>query len=260
GYNRENVYPLLGFSKYLAIDSFKNPQTVRSYISDQEDFNKIISEYENAKKSSNDPFYMFNVTIQNHGGYDKDFANFDQKISITDASSTPSANRYLSLIKKTDDAFKNLVSYFEKVKEPTVIVMFGDHQPKLPDSFYNKVMAKDQSSTIEREQKKHQVPFVIWANYDIKEEEIKAISPNYLASKVIQVCGIEKTPYECYLQELYKKYPVVTGSVYMDNKQNLYGIDSLNDLPEDLKEYQMVQYHHMFAKKQRNDSLFYLGK
>lgn len=260
GYNRENVYPLLGFSKYLAIDSFKNPQTVRSYISDQEDFNKIISEYENAKKSSNDPFYMFNVTIQNHGGYDKDFANFDQKISITDASSTPSANRYLSLIKKTDDAFKNLVSYFEKVKEPTVIVMFGDHQPKLPDSFYNKVMAKDQSSTIEREQKKHQVPFVIWANYDIKEEEIKAISPNYLASKVIQVCGMEKTPYECYLQELYKKYPVVTGSVYMDNKQNLYGIDSLNDLPEDLKEYQMVQYHHMFAKKQRNDSLFYLGK
>ena len=260
GYNRENVYPLLGFSKYLAIDSFKNPQTVRSYISDQEDFNKIISEYENAKKSSNDPFYMFNVTIQNHGGYDKDFANFDQKISITDASSTPSSNRYLSLIKKTDDAFKNLVSYFEKVKEPTVIVMFGDHQPKLPDSFYNKVMAKDQSSTIEREQKKHQVPFVIWANYDIKEEEIKAISPNYLASKVIQVCGMEKTPYECYLQELYKKYPVVTGSVYMDNKQNLYGIDSLNDLPEDLKEYKMVQYHHMFAKKQRNDSLFYLGK
>lgn len=258
GYNRETVYPLLGFSKYLAIDSFQNPEKVRNYISDEEDFNKIIAEYENAKKNNNDPFYMFNVTIQNHGGYDKDFSNFKQEINITDSSSTPEANRYLSLVKKTDDAFKNLVSYFEKVKEPTVIVMFGDHQPKLPDSFYNKVMDKDQSSSLEREQKKHQVPFIIWANYDIKEEEIKAISPNYLGAKVIQVTGNKKTPYECYLQELYKKYPVVTGSVYMDKKYNLYGIDSLSDLPKDLKEYQMVQYHHMFAKKDRNDSLFYL--
>ena len=259
GYNREKIYPLLGFSKFLTIEDFKNPQMCRNYITDQEDFNRIISEYQNAKqKDASDPFYLFNVTIQNHGGYEKDFDNFDQEIKITDANSNDYADRYLSLIKKTDDALKNLVNYFKSVDEPTIIVMFGDHQPKLPDAFYNKVMDGSKESALEQEQDKHKVPFIIWANYDIKEQKVDQISPNYLATKVIDIAKVKETPYEAYLKELYKKYPVVTGSVYMNANKELTAIDDLNDLPEDLKEYQMIQYYHMFAKDKRNDSLFYL--
>ena len=44
------------------------------------------------------------------------------------------AEQYLSLVKKTDDAFKQLVEYFSKVKEPTIIVMYGDHQPAVQSS------------------------------------------------------------------------------------------------------------------------------
>lgn len=146
----------------------------------------------------------------------------------------------------------------EQIPQPTVIVMFGDHQPKLPQEFYNKVMDKENGSALENEQKKHQVPFIIWANYDIKEEEIKAISPNYLSAKLLKVIGGKMTPYECFLQDLYTKYPVVTGSVYMDKKYNLFNIDNLDDLPEDLKQYWMVQYYHLFAKDKREDSLFFL--
>ena len=259
GYNRQNVYPLLGFSKFLSIKDFKNPELCRNYITDQEDFNRIISEYENAKKADSDsPFYLFNVTIQNHGGYEKDFKNFKQEIRITDDNDNAYADRYLSLIKKTDDALKNLLGYFEKKKEPTIVVMYGDHQPKLPDEFYNKVMDKNSASATETEQKKHKVPFIIWANYDIKEENIDAISPNYLATKVIDIAKVKETPYQAYLKELYKKYPVVTGSVYMDQSKKLYAIDDLNELPAGLKQYQMIQYYHMFAKDKRNDSLFYL--
>ena len=102
------------------------------------------------------------------------------------------------------------------------------------------------------------MPFIIWANYDIKEEEIKAISPNYLSAKLLKVIGGKMTPYECFLQDLYTKYPVVTGSVYMDKKYNLFNIDNLDDLPEELKQYWMVQYYHLFAKDKRDDSLFFL--
>lgn len=259
GYNREKVYPLLGFSKFLTISDFKDPQMCRSYITDQEDFNRIISEYQQAKeKDSSDPFYLFNVTIQNHGGYEKDYANFNQKVKITDANSNDYANRYLSLIKKTDDALKNLLTYFQSVDEPTIVVMFGDHQPKLPDEFYNKVMDGSNKTALEREQDKHKVPFVIWTNYDIKEQTIDQISPNYLATKVIDTAQVKETPYQAYLKELYKKYPVVTGSVYMNADKQLTAIDDLDDLPQDLKNYQMIQYYHMFAKDKRNDSLFYL--
>ncbi len=35
------------------------------------------------------------------------------------------AEMYLSLARQSDEAFKNLIGYFEKVDEPTMIVMFG---------------------------------------------------------------------------------------------------------------------------------------
>ena len=44
----------------------------------------------------------------------------------------------------------------------------------------------------------------------------------------------------------------------MNADKQLTAIDDLEDLPQDLKNYQMIQYYHMFAKDKRNDSLFYL--
>ena len=68
--------------------------------------------------------------MQNHGSYDSAYENFDQKIKLTSTEEYyPAANRYLSLIYESDQAFKELVEYFSNVDEPTIICMFGDHQP-----------------------------------------------------------------------------------------------------------------------------------
>ena len=42
GYNRNRVYPLFYFDKFLSIDDFKNPVLVRDYISDKSDYEKIM--------------------------------------------------------------------------------------------------------------------------------------------------------------------------------------------------------------------------
>lgn len=251
GYNREVVYPLLGFSDFLSDVDFKEPEMLRRFISDKENYKKVIEEYEKAKEKDSTPYYMFNVTVQNHGGYDKGYTNFNQKIHIADGKGDEIADRYLSLVKESDSAFEYLVRYFEKVKEPTVIVMFGDHQPSLDVEFYNKV----NNGSAQRKQK---VPFVIWANYDIKEQTVNDISPNYLGAFLVNTLNLDETPYEKYLLKLHKKYPVVTSHVYMDANRQLHTIDTLDDLPEDLKEYWMVQYYHLFAKDKRDDSLFFL--
>ena len=251
GYNREVVYPLPGFSDFFSDVDFKEPEMLRRFISDKENYKKVIEEYEKAKEKDSTPYYMFNVTVQNHGGYDKGYTNFNQKIHITDGKGDEIADRYLSLVKESDSAFEYLVRYFEKVKEPTVIVMFGDHQPSLDVEFYNKV----NNGSAQRKQK---VPFVIWANYDIKEQTVNDISPNYLGAFLVNTLNLDETPYEKYLLKLHKKYPVVTSHVYMDANRQLHTIDTLDDLPEDLKEYWMVQYYHLFAKDKRDDSLFFL--
>ena len=73
--------------------------------------------------------------MQNHNPYDDTSYKFKKKVEVTNFETSPQVSQYLSLIKMSDDAFKELVNYFKKVKEPTIILLFGDHQPHLPDSF-----------------------------------------------------------------------------------------------------------------------------
>ena len=68
GWNRNTVYPLLGFDKFIDETSMNpNGEKFRGWYSDSEDYNKIIDVFN--KKESGKPLFFFNVTIQNHGGY-----------------------------------------------------------------------------------------------------------------------------------------------------------------------------------------------
>ena len=35
-----------------------------------------------------------------------------------------------------------LIDYFSQVEEPTIVLMFGDHQPKVSEEFYERIMGK----------------------------------------------------------------------------------------------------------------------
>ena len=135
GWNRDTVYPLIGFDQFLD-ETCMNPngEKFRGWYSDSEDYNKIIDIFN--KKKAGQPLFLFNVTIQNHGGYLIADKNFKEEIKIKDEKATDTANRYLSLIHESDRAFEKIINYFKNKKEPTIVVMFGDHQPKLEDSFY----------------------------------------------------------------------------------------------------------------------------
>ena len=99
--------------------------------------------------------------MQNHGGYSAGCVNFNEAIYATSTTKAYNrANKYLSLVRATDTAFKELIEYFSKVKEPTIICMFGDHQPTVETNFIAEVMGvKDiDNLTIEQEQKRSTAP------------------------------------------------------------------------------------------------------
>ena len=71
-----------------------------------------------------------------------------RKISIRDNQAwEESAEQYLNLVKISDDAFKDLLSYYKKESEPTIVVMFGDHEPRLGDSFYSALKGRNSDKT-----------------------------------------------------------------------------------------------------------------
>lgn len=111
GWSRDKVYPLLGFDNLDFMEDYRDVSYVRNYISDASDMEHIIETYEK-NKASGKPAFIFNVTMQNHGGYTDTYMNLTNDIQSQYASEP--LNQYLTLIHKTDQALENLIDYFPK--------------------------------------------------------------------------------------------------------------------------------------------------
>ena len=135
GWKRDQIYPLLGFEESLFNGDFTYKKRLRGYITDESAFKEVIKAYE--EKKENGPFFSFLVTMQNHGGYSKDWTDFTRSITVEgmDDRKLPRINAYLTLLKKTDDAYRELISYFSQCEKKTIVLMFGDHQPNVETSF-----------------------------------------------------------------------------------------------------------------------------
>ncbi|MCD7825209.1 MAG: LTA synthase family protein [Clostridiaceae bacterium] len=259
GYNRNRVYPLLGFDEFLSLDAFSKQNPVRSYVGDSENYQKIIELYEQKEEGSS--LCLFNVTMQNHNPYTDSEYIFEDPVYVTNFSAQSSVNQYFSLMKMSDDALQELISYFEKVDEPVLILLFGDHQPHLPDSFYRDVMGTDPDQfTQEQVMQKHTVPFMIWANYDIEEQTIENTSLNYLPTLLLQTAGLEQTDYDRFLADLQKTIPSISANGYYDNEGTLHSFSEEDPEREELiREYKIVQYNYLFGGEERLDRHFELS-
>lgn len=253
GYNRNRVYPLLYFDKFLSADDFKNPLLVRDYISDLSDYKKIEELYEQKEKGTS--LCVFNVTMQNHNPYNNTGYKFEEDIKVTSFNSDMQTEQYLSLMKMSDDALKQLVTYFKNVDEPVIIILFGDHQPHLSDSFYTHMMGKEPLQfTQEDTMKKYQVPFLIWANYDIPEMFIEKASINYLSSIFLSVAGLKMSNFNRYLLDLYKKLPAISAVGSYDSSKKLHEAEEKDsEYASLMKEYEMIQYNYLFDEENRLD-------
>lgn len=242
GWERDTVYPMLGFNESVFKDEYVNPQYVRQYISDESCVDKIIEFYEN--KKTDKPLFVFNVTMQNHGGYQDQYGNFTPDISVKDSTNF-SLQQYLSLVKLSDSALESLISYFKDADEKTVIVFFGDHQPS--DAVASTVLAKNGMSwnhlTEEQQKLRYQVPYVVWANYDIDEETGADTSANYLAAEVLERAGVPLDEYRSYLMHLKTEYPVISAvrTVKADGSE-VRGSDEKDEM--DI--YRKLQYYELF--------------
>ncbi len=260
-YSRDVAYPNLGFDKHVSVEDVQNLEKIRAYVSDTADYEYVEKEYEECRKQGTEPFFMFNVTIQNHARYLFEEGVVEPEvIKITDPNQyDEEAYQFMNLMNLSDKALEQLIKYYSNIQEPTVIVFFGDHQPKLGEAFYNVLLSKgdDQLSFAENEQKYH-VPFMIWTNYDIEEENGIDISANYLHAFLMQKTGGKMTGYEKYLMDLYKDIPVLTNICYMDKQGKLYDRNSKTALKKKVDQYERLQYSIMFDKKSKPEKFLYL--
>ena len=199
GWNRNEVYPWLGFEESYFIRDFTSRHYIRDYVSDQTAYQKIIDIYE--EKEAGKPAFIFEVTMQNHGGYTQKYENFIADVHAPDLNSAQ-LDQYLSLMKVSDQEFENLVAYFENKEEKTIIVFFGDHQPS--DAVVRPILRWNQKLVMNEEDAwlRYQVPYVIWANYDIEDGTDVDTDISFLAAQVLNRANMPTTAYQNFLLEL----------------------------------------------------------
>lgn len=115
----------------------------------------------------------------------------------------------------TDEAnYRQLISYFETVDEPTVVLFFGDHEPRLYKEFYSSWFTDENDLDLETTAQLHKTPFFIWGNYNLNTESIQkglVVSLNYLSTLLFQTAGVQLSPYQEYLADLRMEHPVITA-------------------------------------------------
>ncbi len=251
-WNRQSAYKKLQFQNTEFADTFDGLETLHGYPSDKEDFKHVIAAYEANKDKRN---YIFNVTYQNHGGYD-DTADLTKTVDLSGAGQGDytHAENYLSLIKVTDQDFEELINYFKGQDKHVMIIMYGDHQPSLGADCDN-LFFPHAGDSKEAFMTEHITPFLIWANYDLPDAYYEKMSTNYMSSLILKTANLQMTPYQQFLFDLKDEYPVIGPYGCFDKNGNFY--ESVYDIKDPLiDQYRALQYNNVFDKN-RDEDLFY---
>ena len=233
GWNRDKVYEWMGFDNMTFIDSYLSRKLIRNYISDESSFEQIKRTFE--EKEDGKPAFIFNVTMQNHGGYSDTYSDFVNSVRTIDHKSND-LDQYLTLLSISDSEVEKLIAYFSNVDEDTVVVFFGDHQP-------NDFVTSPIAQTTENDYNRYQVPYFIWANYDIDEAVNVNTSANYLAANVLKAAGVPTDEYQNFLLQLETEFPIVSA----------VRTESTEDADEQLLEkYKKLQYYMLFDWEEDN--------
>lgn len=244
GWKRNEVYPLLGLDTNYFIRDFQDREYIRDYVSDASAYDKIVEVYENKGES---PLFVFEVTMQNHGGYTEKHENFMPDIQVEEFENF-ALNQYLSLMKVSDAELKKLIQYFSEAEEDTVILFFGDHQPN--DSIANPILRwngiNTKNMTAEQVALRYQVPYVMWANFDITEATDKDTDISFLAADLMKTIRLPLNAYQRFLLE-YEDVLCESGLLDSEEQMNISDVTMLDEKLQDYRnKHAILQYYFMF--------------
>lgn len=262
GWNRVQVYGLFGFDKTYWRDSFSYTTTMRGYTTDEWNYNKLIELYEQerAAQSDDEGVFLFNITMQNHGGYTN--STYASTVHIAGHEGQfPKAEQYLSVLSVTDEDTREFIDYLRGIDHEVILMFFGDHQPNLEKEFYDLAYGYDTSNlTLEEMERKYITPFYIWSNKGLEARDEGYTSINYLSQLLLETAGLRNTPYGYFLSELQEKWPVINANGAMDASGQWYQVnDGALRRDSDLATYRIIQYNQLFDPSDYREELFTLA-
>ena len=212
------------------------------------------------------PQFVFDVTIQNHGGYDTGLVPAADAVHLeSDEVENPEVDEFLAAIRRSDEDLRWLVDELNARNEPTIVVFFGDHQPGFADWLFEETFGKPvESASLEEVQARYRTPYFIWANAAARGkygdtlariENADVTSLNYLSSLLLDATGLPRDSRALYRSALRQALPAVNLNGYRDAEGTWHWFgetvetDAQRKAEDALKSYAIVQYDQLFKDR-----------
>ena len=178
-YMRNKVFAQLGFDTYTSIE-FMNGIEYNPIGWAKDSI--LTGEIMKALESSDAPHFVFAITVQGHGKYQRGVDSAEaEELDITwadDEEDQDALAYYLSQLRETDAFIGELRDALEARGKPAVLVLYGDHLPNFD-------IGSDQLENGDI----FQTEYVIWNNMGLEPEDMD-LSAYQLSAKVLEEAGI----------------------------------------------------------------------
>ena len=180
-YGRRSIFPNLGFDTFTSAE----------YMSEEEDKNPLgwtrdevlTDEIIKCLDSTEEPDYVYTISVQGHGAYPEESMLDDPEITVTGAATESQNNQweyYCNEIHEMDQFVRELTDALADYPEDVILVMYGDHLPTM-------------GLTVEDLKNKYlfQTQYVMWDNFGLKKKD-ENLAAYQMAAEVMDRAGIHE--------------------------------------------------------------------
>jgi hypothetical protein len=171
-YERDRIYPMLGFDQFIDIDGFKTAQHAGPFIGDAAVTEKIRQILDKAEV----PLFVFVITMENHGPLhlesvsSGDMEKYFDQFPPADCADLAV---YLRHLRNADRMIEGLADMLANDPLPAWLCWYGDHVPIMSKVY--RTLGIPQANT----------EYVIWHNRPGAAPEIGGMAIHELASKLV---------------------------------------------------------------------------
>jgi len=225
-FNRDVIYPLIGFDEFISSEQMPDAVLKGEFISDEYFTDRIIEQIMLAEEDDV-PLFLFGISMQNHWEFEAmKYGTLDLDVmSNSPYLSDDILPRVNSFMQGIFDAVKQLgrlIDFVDSRDTPTIVVFFGDHMPILgrhDDRVFENLGFVSASGcylwTLEDQVNMFQTPYLVWANFDIGQEDWGTMSTFFLGAKVAEASGINLNRYFTYTLRSHEYFRGITNELYI---------------------------------------------
>lgn len=252
-WNRDLVYSQMGFDDFVDLSDFdENAPRLHMGITDRTTYDKVLEILE----SSEEPQFIFDVTMQNHGGYSADDIPAERMTTYAPEGfgdgTLHELNVYLSCIQASDDDLAYFVGKLKKIKRPVVLVFFGDHQPGFTNKFNDAFYPDESEDDLVHQERLYETAYIVWANYNVagvaQNSPIKNTSADFLGTLSLDLIGVPLTDFQKAQIATNQRIPIVNALGYQGTDGRWHEPETFPSLDTSYRDMAMVDYLNFGSK------------